>query len=210
MFVPKLYRNENRKEIIEFVSANNFGILISQQAQKRIIATHIPFICQESGDQFYLTSHMSKSNEQWQTLEASEEVLLIFQGAHTYISSSWYDHVNVPTWDYIAVHLYGKCRLLNETETILHLKELVDQHEATEKKPVSLDSMGHDYVAKEMKGLVAFEIEITDIFSAFKLSQNRNEKNLDLIIAALEERNDENSVAIASALKKVKQEKHHD
>ncbi len=196
--------------MIEFVSRNNFGILISQQQHKRIIATHIPFICNENEKGLLLSSHMSKANEQWRTLEDADEVLLIFQGAHTYISSSWYDHINVPTWDYIAVHLYGKARLLNNEETINHLRELVDTHEASEKNPISLDAMGADYVAKEMKGLVAFEIQITDMYSAFKLSQNRDIKNLDLIIDALEQRQDENSLAIATALKGIKETKQHD
>jgi len=208
MFVPKLYRNENRTEILAFIHKNNFGILVSRKENARIIATHIPFMSKEKDGILHLTAHISKANEQWHSIENGQEVLVIFQGSHTYISSSWYDHVNVPTWDYIAVHIYGKARILSHEETIAHLDELVHHHESLEEKPVSLDTMGADYVAKEMKGLVAFEIDVNEIFSAFKLSQNRDQKNLDHIILELEKRNDENSLAIAEALKKVKPQNH--
>ena len=205
MFVPKLYRNENREEMFAFISENNFGILVSQNDQGIPIASHIPFFSRLVDDGIVLTSHMSKSNEQWQNLETIEEVLVIFQGPHSYISSSWYDHVNVPTWDYIAVHLYGKAHILKHDETLLHLNDLVNKHEAAETQPISLDTMTIGYVEKEMKGLVAFEIKVSRTYSAFKLSQNRDRKNIDRIIIELEKRQDENSQAIASALKKINQ-----
>jgi transcriptional regulator len=203
MFVPNLYRNENRDEMLAFITQHSFGILVSQNKEAVTIASHIPFYSRLVDNEIIVTAHVSKSNEQWQHLEACDEVLVIFQGPHTYISSSWYDHVNVPTWNYIAVHLYGKASILQHNETIDHLNELVSKHEASEQHPVSLDSMSIDYVEKEMKGLVAFEIKVSRTYSAFKLSQNRDSQNIDRIILELEKRQDENSLAIANALKKV-------
>ncbi len=203
MFVPNLYRNENRDEMLAFITQHNFGILVSQNKEAVTIASHIPFYSRLVENEIIVTAHVSKLNEQWQHLEACDEVLVIFQGPHTYISSSWYDHVNVPTWNYIAVHLYGKASILQHNETIDHLNELVSKHEASEQHPVSLDSMSIDYVEKEMKGLVAFEIKVSRTYSAFKLSQNRDSQNIDRIILELEKRQDENSLAIANALKKV-------
>jgi transcriptional regulator len=210
MFIPKFYRNNNQQEIIEFIDKNNFGILISTNESNKIIATHIPFICKQEKGIVFLTAHVSKANEQWKNIASLKEVLVIFQGPHAYISSSWYDHINVPTWDYIAVHVYGISRILDDAETLSHLDELVSKHEFTEKKPVSLDSMTMPYVEKEMRGLIAFEIKVTEMMSAFKLSQNRDVKNLDQIIKELQKRGDENALAIADALCKIKESKSND
>ncbi len=202
MYVPKLYRNENADEIVSFIEKNNFGILVTQNAKQKIIATHVPFVISRKAGQVILTSHISRANEQWRNFEDLSQVLVIFHGEHSYISSSWYDHMNVPTWNYIAAHLYGKIKILNHESAMEHLSELVTQHEIHEKNPVSLASMGTGYVAGEMKGLVAFDIAVNEMYSAFKLSQNRDEKNMRNILLELEKRGDENSIAIAEAMKK--------
>lgn len=202
MYIPKLYRNENADEIFSFIEKNNFGILVTQNAEQKTIATHIPFVVSKRADNIILTSHISMANEQWRNFEALSQVLVVFNGEHSYISSSWYDHVNVPTWNYIAAHLYGKINILNQEAALQHLSELVNQHEAREKNPVSVASMGTEYVTREMKGLVAFEIEVDEMHSAFKLSQNRDEKNMHNILLELEKRGDENSIAITEAMRK--------
>ncbi len=203
MFIPKLYKNENTNEIIEYVQKNNFGIIISLNAQNRIIATHIPFVIKTKNGKIILETHVAKSNEQWQSLAMQQEVLVIFQGEHSYISSSWYDHVNVPTWNYIATHFYGKVRMLNHDDTYTHLDELTEQHEKQEVHRISVKNLPPGYVEREMKGLVAFAIDVHEVQSAFKLSQNRNKKNADNIINELQKRGDDFSLAIAQAMKKI-------
>lgn len=200
MYIPKIYRNEDRPKIIEFITQNNFGIMVSCNLQQKIIATHIPFLFEERDEKLIAVSHMSKANEQWKNLESQSEILIIFQGPHTYISSSWYNHVNVPTWYYIAVHLYGKVKLFTQEEAYHHLSKLVDFHESGEKNPISVDGMGRNYVDREMKGMIAFEIEVSEIQAVEKLSQNRDEENLNLINEKLLERNDDSSKAIAKAI----------
>lgn len=204
MYIPKVYKNENVDEIISFIKQNNFGILVTQNASFKTIATHIPFVISKKDNTIILTSHISKANEQWKNFESLNQVLVIFSGEHAYISSSWYDHNNVPTWNYIAAHLYGKIKVMNQESTLKHLCELVQQHEAKEENPTSVHAMGAEYIAAEMKGLVAFQIEIQEMYSAFKLSQNRDEKNWKRILQALEKRGDENSKAIATAMQKQK------
>jgi transcriptional regulator len=202
MYVPKLYRNENIEEIAAFVQHNNFGVLVSLNEKQRIVATHIPFVVSTTNNGIVLSAHISRANEQLKNVQEGTEVLVIFSGEHAYISSSWYDHNNVPTWNYVAVHLYGTITLLNETDTWLHLQSLVNQHEALEERPISMESMGEGYVKNEMRGLLAFEIHSSEIQSAFKLSQNRDANNIHNIIAALEKRGDENALAIVRAIKK--------
>ncbi|MBK7761999.1 MAG: FMN-binding negative transcriptional regulator [Bacteroidetes bacterium] len=200
MYIPKLYRNEDRNKIIQFIKENSFGTLISFNQTQKIIATHIPFLFEERDDKLFAISHMSKANEQWKNLASIPDILIIFQGPHTYISSSWYNHKNVPTWDYISVHLYGKARLYSQDEAYQHLSNLVQFHESKEHNPISVDELGREYVEQEMKGMIAFEIDIHEIQAVEKLSQNRDKENLDLITGKLMERKDANSVAIANAI----------
>ncbi len=203
MFIPKLYRNNNMDEVITHIQKNNFGIVVSHNKDNRIIASHIPFVIKKINNQIVLETHISKSNEQWYHIETLKEVLVIFQGENSYISSSWYDHINVPTWNYIVTHLYGKVRILNHDETYHHLNELTQWHEQYEAHGISLKSLPEDYIQKEMKGLMAFAIDVHEVQSAFKLSQNRDKKNVENIIHELRKRGDDFSVDIADAMMKL-------
>ena len=149
-----------------------------------------------------LTGHVSRANPIWKNPDDPTETLAIFTGPHAYISSSWYDHVNVPTWNYIAVHLYGKMRLIEGEELTRSIGALVDKYERRSVNPVSMKSMGAEYVQKEMKGLVGFEISIDRVQAAWKLSQNRDEKNRLSIITELEKLNDYNATLVAEEMKR--------
>ena len=177
--------------------ANGFATLITQ-ADAQLQATHTPLLLNAAGT--HLTGHIAKANTQWKSFQQNPDVLAIFQGPHTYISSSWYDHENVPTWNYIAVHAYGTLRTLNEQETILSLKHLVDKYEASSAHPVTVEGMSPDYLMKELRGLVAFEITITRLEAAHKLSQNRDAKNHANIITELRKRGDAQSLAVADVM----------
>ena len=202
MYIPDIYKNENHKEIIDFLKKNSFGILINQN-DGNILATHIPleFELKENGKQF-LEGHVSKENPQWKTFKNDNRILAVFTGPHTYISSSWYDHENVPTWNYIAV-IYGKVKILNYQETILSLKKLVDKYESNSKNPLRIEDLS-EKTMRQAKGIVAFQIEITSIEAVKKISQNRDQKNHQNIISELEKTEDHNACQIAQEMAKNK------
>ena len=199
MFVPKYAQNHDTAEIKAFIKANSFGILISQSS-KKLVASHIPL--EFSQDECKLLGHVSKANPQWKKFEQDSEVLAVFSGPHAYISSSWYDHENVPTWNYIAAHVYGRVRIMEGDEVYQALTQLVHKYETSSSHPVSVEAMSPDYVRKSMQGLVGFEITITSIEAAYKLSQNRDHKNHQQIIHELEKRSDPGSHQIALEMKK--------
>ena len=115
MHIPKLYREEDRELILNFLKQNNFPAIVTFDGEKPI-ASHLPVeIVQTDHAGLTIYSHMSKANPQWKTF-VDQEVLLIFQGPHTYISPTWYNHVNVPTWNYMMVHVYGKVRMVEGDE----------------------------------------------------------------------------------------------
>ena len=200
MYIPELYKNENQKDIQKFIHQNGFGILVNQTVGK-LWATHIPFLLEEKHEKQILVGHVSRENPQAKSFNDNEEVLVIFLGAHSYISSSWYDHENVPTWNYLAVHVYGKVKLHSLEETIEALKRLVNKYETNSEKPVNVDDLSEKTML-QAKGIVSFEIEITSIEAQKKLSQNRDDKNYQTIISELEKTNDNQAAAVAEEMKK--------
>lgn len=199
MYIPHYYKNENLEEIKAFLQENSFGILINQ-VDGRPWATHIPLELDKSVEgKDLLVSHLAKANPQAQNLKNGAEVLCIFNGPHAYVSSSWYAEEEVPTWDYIAVHVYGTVTLLTEQETKQSLHKLVAKHEKTSENPISLSDMSPNTL-KQVKGVVGFQIEIREIQAAYKLSQTRPEDH-PKIIDSLQKRKDSNSNAIAFEIK---------
>jgi transcriptional regulator len=195
--IPKLYREEDPAKILAFLQQNNFPALVTFDGE-RPIATHAPV--EVTGEEKSLTiyGHISRANPQWKTFER-QEILLIFQGAHTYISPRWYNHVNVPTWNYTIVHVYGRARELQDEDLLALLSRLVQNHEAG--TSYRLERLPQDFVRKEMKGVFGFAVEVTRIDAGYKLSQNRGAEDHENIIRELEKREDADSQAIARAMR---------
>ncbi|MBK9007824.1 MAG: FMN-binding negative transcriptional regulator [Anaerolineae bacterium] len=203
MYTPKLYREEDRAKIIKFLRQNEFAILVTYDGEKPT-ASHLLVEIFEEGEKLFINGHMSRANPLWKTFEKNAEVLAIFHGPHTYISPTWYNHVNVPTWNYQAVHVYGKLRIVEDyDEAYQILKRLTDRHETA--SHYKLETLPQDFVAKEIKGIVAFQIEVTKIEANYKLSQNRNDEDYQNIVEMLEEREDEMSHEVAEAMKSNRQ-----
>jgi transcriptional regulator len=199
MYITKLYREEDREKILGFLKQNEFAALVAYDGEKPT-ASHLLMEVVEDGEKLFINGHMSKANPLWKTFEKNPEVLVIFQGPHTYISPTWYNHVNVPTWNYQAVHIYGKPRIVsNHDEVYKILSRLTARNESM--PSYRLETLPQDFVEKEMNGIVAFQIEVARIEANYKLSQNRNDEDYHHIVSKLEEREDEMSHGVAEAMK---------
>ncbi|WNS78595.1 FMN-binding negative transcriptional regulator [Domibacillus sp. DTU_2020_1001157_1_SI_ALB_TIR_016] len=201
MYIPKYYRVTDVNEIREFIQLNSFGTLVTTK-QGKPIATHLPLQLRKEEDAYYLTGHVAYGNPQWKTFEACEDVLVMFQGPHAYISSSWYEQENVPTWNYQAVHVYGTASILNEEELKQDLAMLLQKYEKHRNNPVLWDKLSPQLLEKELKGIVGFKIQVQEIQAANKLSQNRNEKDYQNIVNKLYEEEDLHSQQMAEVMKK--------
>ncbi|KPV42341.1 protease [Alicyclobacillus ferrooxydans] len=195
MYIPKLYRLDT-DEAIQIMKAYPFAILITVD-EHRPIATHIPVEVREDDGKIYVSGHIAFGNMQKNTLENNADVLLIFQGPHTYISSSWYEAENVPTWDYLAVHAYGKSRVIAGDELETALAAMLQHYEADREHGRYFETFTHGYIQQQMKGIVGFEIEITSIEASGKMSQNRNDRDYKAIVAELEKSNEEGELKVA-------------
>ena len=185
MYIQNRYSVKDQADIIAFLHAHPFGTVVTHDGDKPI-ATHVPLRFDEANGQ--LTTHVSKANPQWRTIE-NQTVLVIFQGPDAYVSASWYGHEDVSTWNYQAVHVYGRATILNETELIEELAGLLHEHEGEGADAVRWDDLSEP-VKRQMHGVVGFRIEITDIQATFKLSQNRSDVDHDRIVSELEKRHE--------------------
>ncbi len=207
IYIPKYFKVTNVDEIREFVQMNSFGTLITTKKGKPI-ATHLPLQLMKEENAFYITGHMAYGNPQWRTFETCDDVLVTFQGPHSYISSSWYEQENVPTWNYQAVHVYGKAHILDEEELKQDLTRLLQKYEKHRENPVLWDKLSPQLLETQLKGIVGFKIKVQEIQAANKLSQNRNEEDYQNIVNKLYEEKDLNSQQMAQLMeRKLKKDK---
>ena len=184
MYIPKSFAETDAAILYDFMRANNFAALITQH-EGHIVASHIPFMVDT--ERGVLKAHLARANDQWKSF-GEGEALVIFQGAHAYISPSWYaTHPSVPTWNYTAVHVYGVPQIVeNEGEMRVMLRELVANHERG-RSPEWTMELPEDYLQTMMKSIVGFEMKIERIEGKFKLSQNRSEVDQASVIEHLRE-----------------------
>lgn len=204
MYIPKYFKNEDPAGIIPFLKEYNFGVLITGNGRPQ--ATHIPFeVIDKGNNDFSLFAHISRVNKQWESFDVTE-VLAIFTGAHTYVSPSLYTAPNVPTWNYIAVHVYGTIRMVEGDKLRARMSDMVKKYEAHSQNPMPMEALDESYIVSHLKGIVALELIPTEIQAKAKLSQNRDKQSYDNIINHLE-KGDENSQRIAAEMEKLKQNK---
>ena len=200
MYIPKHYKAEDQKEVVTFMKRFNFATIISTK-EGLPIATHLPFIISEKDEKIIVTSHFSKANEHWKSIEKTDN-LIIFTEPHAYISPSNYDKKqNVPTWNYIAIHAYGKARLIHGRKAVFEvLDKMMDNFEPAYKEQWT--SLSSEYKNRMAEGIVAFEIEISDLQSKEKLSQNKKINERENIINSLSKSEHENERTIADYMNK--------
>ena len=198
MFIPKYYREEDHQKLLAFLKQNNFAALVTFDGEKPI-ATHTPVEIVETENGWTIYGHISRANAQKKTF-GDNEALLIFQGAHTYISARWYTEVDVPTWDYMIVHVYGKVREIQGDELYSVLSRLVENHESN--TSYRLEGLPQDMVQKEIKGVFGFVMEVTRVDGGYKLSQGKTEEERTNIASELEKRGDKDSKVIAEEILK--------
>ncbi|AWI26267.1 FMN-binding negative transcriptional regulator [Flavobacterium pallidum] len=204
MYIPPHYETTDKATIIAFMKQYPFATIITVKDNFQS-ATHLPFTISEREGDMILTAHFAKANPQWEQL-TENEVLVIFAEPHAYISPSHYESdKNVPTWNYIAVHAYGKGRLITENAAAYEVLEaMIAQSEPGYK--VQWDSLPADYKDRMVKGIVAFEITVTTLQAKHKLSQNKKLSERENIISAFEKSDDGNEKAIAGFMRNVEKE----
>ena len=184
MYIPSFNKFENQQEAIAFMQRYSFATIVSVK-DGLPVATHLPFLVEQKDDKVILRAHFAKVNSQAKD-SIDTDVLVIFTEPHAYISPKHYEKVeSVPTWNYLAVHAYGKCKLLDgEENKATLLKATIENFEVNYLK--QWESLPDQYKQNMMKGIVAFEIVVDDLQAKAKLSQNRTETERKNIVNELD------------------------
>lgn len=204
MYVPPRYRQTDLPALFGLMRDFPFATLIAADPSGGVpLAAHVPVeVAEDDTGAAVLRLHVSRANPLGKVLAAGARVRVIFQGPHHYISPSWYDHPNVPTWNYLAVHAEGPARELTGDELHTAMADLTRRYESPHGERAALmENLPPDYVARELRGIVAAEISIEHLTGAWKLSQNRDAKNFAAVITELEKLDSADAVAIATEMR---------
>jgi transcriptional regulator len=199
MYIPSYFQIQDEDVIYDIIENNSFATLFSQH-NGNPFATHLPLTLDKNKE--YLYGHFARLNPQWKDIE-NQDVLAIFHGPHCYISPSWYEtNIAVPTWNYVAVHVYGRVKIVdNEQELMNSLRDMVLKYEEPNSSYKLDDKVDSKYLESMTKGIVGFKIKINKIEGKSKLSQNHPLERQKLIIQRLEQITNEHNQKIASLMK---------
>lgn len=201
MYVPNYFAENNLSVLHDTIEQYSFATLVSGEGAE-LEASHLPLLLdRHSGASGTLVGHMARANLQWKRA-AEQTVLAIFTGPHAYISPQWYQASQVvPTWNYVAVHVYGRLKLIEdraEVEALLH--KIVSVFEANQPRPWQMNEPA-EFVERMLRQIVAFRIPIDRLEGKWKLSQNRPTDQRQRVVTRLVEQGDDNSLEIARFVK---------
>lgn len=205
MYVPRRYQVQDPDTVDAFVRAHGFALLVTARDGVPS-ATHVPIELLDSPQGRVLEGHVARANPHWQAVGDGDPALAVFLGPHAYVSSSWYDHENVPTWNYQAVHMSGPIALVHDPGELLPMVRRLALHyepDAAATGGFDVDAMTAKLRDAELRGIVGFRIRVERVEASFKLSQNRDATNRARVVAKLRERGDSGSVAIAAEMERL-------
>lgn len=202
MYNLPYYKEADRQKVLDFIHAHPFAFIVGCDEKNAPVATQIPVFIEEREGKLYLTGHMMKQTDHHRAFEKNNQALCVFTGHHTYVSATWYDNPHqASTWNYMSVHVKGKLRFLDEKglEEVLRKTSLHFENGNAASTTV-YDNLSPEYIARLVKAILAFEVEVEEIDHVFKLSQNRDQKSYNNIIEKLEQQGADGA-AIAEEMK---------
>lgn len=204
MYNLPYFKGQDAEEVLQFMRGHPFVFLTGSDAANKPVATQVPVFIDEKDGKLFLTGHIMRNTDHHKAFEQNKNVLAVFTGPHTYVSATWYTSAMGSTWNYMSVHAHGTIRFGNKEELMSVLRRLTLHYENGNRESSTVfDNLPAEYTESMMKGIVPFEIEITDLQHVFKLSQNRDEESYDNIIRHLKQK-DHNAKAVAAIMEKRK------
>lgn len=193
MYQPPHFREDDLGVQHALIRAHPLGLLITA-GKDGPTANLLPFHLDAGrGAKGTLQVHMARANGQWKEVLAGAVPLVVFHGAHSYITPSWYATKRetgkvVPTWNYATVQVRGKATVIEDAEWLFtQVAALTADHEGKRVEPWAVDDAPDTFIAAQIKGIIGVEIEITDIAGKWKVSQNRPAADIAGVAVGLEE-----------------------
>jgi transcriptional regulator len=191
MYQPLPHRQEQLEAQHALIRSHPLGLLISHCAEG-LQANSIPFLIDPGASKLgTLQAHMARANGQWRSLDAANDVLVVFQGADHYITPGWYETKRetgkvVPTWNYVTIHAYGTVEFFSDTDRLLDIvTRLTNREEGRRTDPWAVTDAPPDFIDVMLKGIVGFAMPITRLEGKWKMSQNRPAEDRVGVIAGL-------------------------
>lgn len=208
MYTPSYFQENDDAVVLDFIKKNSFATVCGCDAGNMPVATQIPLLIEERGNKLVLIGHVQRKTDHHKAWEHNPNILAIFTGPHSYISASWYtDPHMASTWNYMTVQAKGKLQFLDDDALRDILKRTTALYENNPHSAALYEKMTEEYITKQLKAIIGFEIEVTELRNIFKLSQNRDEASHKNIIKQLKESNDPGATGIAEEMEKNRKEK---
>ena len=201
------HKEKNEQVIREFIAHHPFAFLTGVDAENKPVATQVPVFIEEHDGRKILRGHIMKNTDHHKAFLHHQNVLVVFTGHHTYVSGTWYSNPYTPsTWNYMSVHAKGIIRFLDDAalKDVLRMTTLHFENQNTESTTI-FDNLPPEYTQRLMKAIVAFEIEVTEMDTVFKLSQDRDEQSYHSIQEKLNEQGEDGQVIAAEMKKRTKE-----
>lgn len=190
MYIPKQFEETSIDVLHRLIQAKPLATLVTLR-HGEVEANHIPLQLASTSELGVLSGHVARANTLWIDHPEDREVLVIFQGAESYITPSWYASKAetgkvVPTWNYITVHARGRLRVIHDPDWILsQLSALTDHNEAGFAHPWTVSDAPSEFTQRLLEAIVGIQIEITDLKGKWKVSQNRSDQDRASVISGL-------------------------
>lgn len=204
MYIPTYHEEKDVGIMHSLIESHPLATWVTT-ADDGLTVNHIPFFLDSTrGELGTLVAHVARANPVWKALSTTANSVLVFQGAESYITPSWYPskhaHGKVaPTWNYAVVHAYGLPCVIDDRDWILkQISQLTDIHEAEQEHPWKVSDAPRDFTDKLLQAVVGIEIPIAQLVGKWKVSQNRPDPDKAGVVAGLLTRNDQNSREMAS------------
>ena len=208
MFVPPHFEETRAEVLAALIRDHPLGTLVTLGAEG-LNANHLPFLLDpDPAPRGTLIGHVSRANPAWRDFDREVQALVVFQGADSYITPSWYPTKQqtgkvVPTWNYAVVHAYGHLRIVEDASRLRAIVErLTAEHEVSRPKPWQVSDAPPEYVEQMLRGIVGIEIEISRLVGKWKTSQNRDRADRDGVAAGLRETGEPNAEAMAELVRR--------
>jgi transcriptional regulator len=206
MYNLPYHKEQNPQVINEFIARYPFAFLTGCDSENKPVATQVPVFIEEHDSRKILRGHIMKNTDHHKAFLHNQNVLVVFTGHHTYVSGTWYSNPHTPsTWNYMSVHVKGIIRFLDDDALIDVLRKTTLHFESYNQQSAAVfDNLPSDYTKKLMKAIVAFEIEVNEMDTVFKLSQDRDSESYRNIIKKLNEQGEDGKVIAFEMEKRIK------
>jgi transcriptional regulator len=205
MYIPSTFKQDDLDVITKLITDHPLGLLISS-GDTGITTSSAPFLIRAQNKKLTLVAHLARANQHWESLQNNNDCVIVFSGQQNYITPNWYPtkkntHKVVPTWNYQVVEVRGKVKVINDTTWLRNqIEELTNIMETKRADRWQVSDAPSDFIENQIKAIIGIEIQVNEINSKWKMSQNKTREDVDGVIEGLSNTADKHSNPIVAQI----------